>query len=710
MRNGAMAADVVRTGDERDAKVMTHVVVELGGTNLWVSVHSPGGRVTRPALVAGRPDGQFPAALRVTSSGRWFWGAHRRHADDEVLVTDILSRVDDPVPLVVGSSRVPAAYLVAQQVSTLYQAVATGSRHQLVLVHPVDLSERGRAMVEDELRRRLPAGTPVAWVSRAAAAVGALPECDELVEGDVVGVLHVGGTTSEAVAWRQSATGGSIGTATVDRGHAGHALDDTLLTAVLPTEARRSDDAPVDVAHLRAACAHAKVLLSSETAADVDVAGRPVRLVRGEVEELTRRLLARQLDTLGAVLAHQPPSAAVRFVVLVGGGAGAPYLVEAASERFDVPVLSIPRVGEALSVSALPTPSGAEATAVDRPEPEGAAEAHGATDRDPAAATRRPWAGHGPLPARLRRRAGAVAVPARAVSATPGSGPVGRPVRIVKPRPVHLGVAATALLALWAGAQSLGLSHAGGAPTATAAAAAAGPLGLGVQATDQGAVSSPDGLAFTPGSSTYSVPPWLTGSHPTGATLGPAAHPLSMVSAGTKPSTTSSTTSSPAATSAASPSGTATRAGGSASPSSAPAGASAPAAGSAPAGGPAPATSAASPPAVKSTPAGGTASTPVSGSGAVGSTPASPSPSASTPQPVATGNPGPAVAPDPPPATTSAPAPAPAPVPEATSPAAVDAGGGSAGEGAADGSAAQPQAAGAPANGSANVAADSPTP
>lgn len=707
MRNGAMAADVVRTGDEGDAKVMTHVVVELGGTNLWVSVHSPGGRVTRPALVAGRPDGQFPAALRVTSSGRWFWGAHRRHADDEVLVTDILSRVDDPVPLVVGSSRVPAAYLVAQQVSTLYQAVATGSRHQLVLVHPVDLSERGRAMVEDELRRRLPAGTPVAWVSRAAAAVGALPECDELVEGDVVGVLHVGGTTSEAVAWRQSATGGSIGPATVDRGHAGHALDDTLLTAVLPTEARRSDDAPVDVAHLRAACAHAKVLLSSETAADVDVAGRPVRLVRGEVEELTRRLLARQLDTLGAVLAHQPPSAAVRFVVLVGGGAGAPYLVEAASERFDVPVLSIPRVGEALSVSALPTPSGAEATAVDRPEPGGAAEAHGATDRDPAAATRRPWAGHGPLPARLRRRAGAVAVPARAVSATPGSGPVGRPVRIVKPRPVHLGVAAAALLALWAGAQSLGLSHAGGAPTATAAAAAAGPLGLGVQATDQGAVSSPDGLAFTPGGSTYSVPPWLTGSHPAGSTLGAAGRPLSMVTAGgapstiatksSTPSTTASTTSSPAATSAASPAGAATRAAG-------PAGSSA-----APAVGSAPATSAASSPPVKSTPASGTSTAPASGSGAGGSTPTSTA-SASTPQPGGVGTTGPAVAPDPAPSpvTSTAPAPDPAPVVAQTTAAAADAGGGSAGGGA-DG-AAQPQAAGAPANGSANVAADSSTP
>ncbi|MDQ6896848.1 MAG: hypothetical protein M3171_09640, partial [Actinomycetota bacterium] len=76
---------------------------------------------------------------------------------------------------------------------------------------------------------------------------------------------------------------------------------------------------------------------------------------------------------------------------------------------------------------------------------------------------------------------------------------------------------------------------------------------------------------------------------------------------------------------------------------------------------------------------------------------------------VTTGTPGPAVAPDPPPETTSAPAPA--PVLEVTSPAAVDPGGGSAGGGANDaGGAVQPQDLGAPANVSANVAADTPTP
>ena len=614
MRDGAMAAGTTHSGAVSDVEGMTHVVIELGETNLWVSVHSSGGRVTRPSLVAGGADGQFPAALRVTSSGRWFWGARCRHADDEILVSNILSRVEDPVAIAVGSSRVPAAYLVAQQVATVYQAVSTGPRHQLDLVHPADLSERGRATVERELRRRLPAGTPVAWVSRASAAVTAAPECGDLADGDVVGVLHVGGTTSEAVAWRQRTAGGEVGPAHVDRGNAGHALDDALVAALLPTGAGRPDNEPVDVAQLRADCAQAKVMLSSETAADIDVAGQPVRLVRGEVEELTRRLLARQLDTLSAVLALQQPSTTVRFVVLVGGGAEAPYLVEAASERFEVPVLSVPRVGDAIPAGSLPTGT------LPVPVVDGAESAEDAQgDRTVESATgRRSWVTGGSLPARLRRRGGASARPrsqskpttpstpstptkqtTSAGSATTTNLPLAGQARVLMPRPVHLGVAAAALAALWAGVQGVGLAAGSASVTASSAAANAnGPLGLGVRAADQDPAQAPGGLAFTPGGATYTVPPWLAGGDPTGSTRGAGGHALPMITAGGSPSavpsksptTSPSTTSAPAATTAAG------------APSSAPA---------------------ATTPAVKASPSTGTKA-PATGSGSTGSTPATP--------------------------------------------------------------------------------------
>ena len=701
MRNGAVADDMTHSGAVNDAQAMTHVVIELGETNLWVSLHRPGGEVSRPHLVTGGADGQFPASLRVTASGRWFWGARRRHADDEVLVTNILSRVDDPVPLIVGTSSVPAAYLVAQQVATLFRAVVRGPGHQLDLVHPVDLSEQGRDAVEHELRRRLPAGTPVAWVSRAAAAVTAVPEVAELTEGDVVGVLHVGGTTSEAAVWRHSAQGGDVGPAHVDRGHAGHALDDTLVAAVLPTRADGRVHGAVDVAHLRAECASAKVVLSSETAADVDVAGVPVRLVRGEIEELTRRLLARQLDTLAAVLALQPQGAPVRLVLLVGGGAQAPYLVEAASERFDVPVLSVPRVGHALPTSALPVPIHPAAVA-DQDEPQ-AAEDPALTGVVVPLAPRRPWSGGGSLPARLRRRSGATTVavmPSVAVPATVVSRSAARQAHVLMPRPVHLGIAAAALVGLGAGVQTWGLASAGGATAVNAAASSvdpAGPFGSGVRAAQSaesatsGAGSGAAGLAFTPGGATYTIPPWLVGAAPTGATLGPGGPALSMVTAGGAKSPLSPTTSSPSSsTTTTTPTGsTSTSSGTSSSASSSPAAkattpsgaASTPASGSGstPAGAAGTAPAASNPPA-SNPPASSAPSNPPASSAPsnppVSNSPASSAPSnppvsnppasTSTPQPAPEPNPAPAPAPDPAPAPAPDPAPAPAPAPATT--------------------------------------------
>jgi hypothetical protein len=70
---------------------------------------------------------------------------------------------------------------MARQVATLVGLVKAEPPARLTLVHPVDLSRRGRAIVERHLRRRLPSGTEITWVSRAAAAVASSPECADLV-------------------------------------------------------------------------------------------------------------------------------------------------------------------------------------------------------------------------------------------------------------------------------------------------------------------------------------------------------------------------------------------------------------------------------------------------------------------------------------------------------------------------------------------------
>ncbi len=339
MRNGAMT------------DLVTDVVVELGETNLWVTMVRAG-RFSRPGLVKGAAPGQFPADLRVTESGRWFWGSrHQLHSSD-IVVANVLSRVDDPVPMIVGREAVDGAEMVARQLATLFKLVKPVAPSGLTLVHPVDLSARGRTAVERHLSRRLPDGTVITWISRAAAAVAAAPGC-ELSAGDRVGILHVGGSSVEAAVWRQSdSAAGDVVAVRVDRGAAGHAVDDVLLAALCSGVGFGRPVGPPnpDLPRLRRGCERAKVALSTETAVDVDVDGTPVRMVRSDLEELSARLLRRQLDTLEAALARsEDEQAPLRRIVLLGGAAAAPSLVQAAGARFEVPVLAVPRVSDAMA-------------------------------------------------------------------------------------------------------------------------------------------------------------------------------------------------------------------------------------------------------------------------------------------------------------------------------------------------------------------------
>jgi hypothetical protein len=354
MRNGVMT------------DLVTDVVVELGETNLWVTMERAG-RFSRPGLVKGAAPGQFPADLRVTEAGRWFWGARHQLHPGDILVSNVLSRVDDPVPMILGGEAVGGAEMVARQIATLVNLVKPVAPSRLTLVHPVDLSHRGRTAVERHLARRLPVGTVVTWISRGAAAVAAAPECADLGAGDRVGVLHVGGSSVEAAVWRQSdpATGDVV-TVRVDRGAAGHAVDDVLLAALCSGVGfGRPAAAPnPDLPRLRRECERAKVALSTQTAVDVDVDGVPVRMVRSDVEELSARLLRRQLDTLAAALARsEDDEAPLRMVLLLGGAAAAPSLVQAAGARFEVPVIAVPRVSDAMAKGLI------DADKLDQPEP-----------------------------------------------------------------------------------------------------------------------------------------------------------------------------------------------------------------------------------------------------------------------------------------------------------------------------------------------------
>jgi len=181
-----------------ETAVRTDVVVELGETNLWVSV-AHAGVVSRPVLGEDGEPGQFPAVVRVSGAGQWCWGVRGSVRPGDVELSHLLSRVDDPVPLVLAGRPLLGAEAVARQLAALWHRISPPAPSRLTLVHPVDLSRRGRASVEHQLANLLPAAVGVRWVSRAAAAVAAVGECADLDPQDRIGILHVGGSSVEAV-------------------------------------------------------------------------------------------------------------------------------------------------------------------------------------------------------------------------------------------------------------------------------------------------------------------------------------------------------------------------------------------------------------------------------------------------------------------------------------------------------------------------------
>jgi hypothetical protein len=674
MRSGIDSQPV----DDARTVVTTELVVELGETNLWATVDDQG-VVSRPELIKGMEPGRFPAVLRVTEAGRWFWGAGRRLRDGDLLVSNVLARVDDPVPVFIGREGFEAAELVARQVATLFRLAKPSAPARLKLVHPVDLSRRGREAVERHLARRLPPGTFVDWTSRAAAAVAATPECADLVTGDRVGVLHVGGVSVEAAVWRQTGpSAGEVGVARVDRGGAGHAVDDVLLGALTQGTGfgRSAGRSNVDVPALHRECERAKTALSAETAVDVDVEGVPVRMVRGDVEDLSAPLVMRQLDTLGAAIARSDQEGSpLRMILLLGGATAAPSLVEAASVRFEVPVIAAPRVGEAFArrtTTRATKISDGGSTLESATPPRGAAPAPlpTADDESPAAVlarARRRWAPMVPLTAATavastssgpraiapastpRSTARSTAAPGPAASPLPAAfvRPGARLARVPVPRPTHLAMAAAVLIAV-AAVPAIGGAMQDADDQTTAAAPSSGSAAVAGAASG---LFGGGGLAFTPGAAGQGGPSatqWL--ANPTG-TLGPnqllsMVRPAANGGSGSMPSTAAGL---PAAVAAG----------------AVPAGGATPAGGSAPVGG-APGTGATPPAGSGSTPASTTppANPPASDPPAA-SDPltASDPPAASDPPPASDPPADPPPASDPPPPADPSPEPTPDPVP-----------------------------------------------
>ncbi|GAA4403415.1 hypothetical protein GCM10023168_14930 [Fodinibacter luteus] len=361
-------------GHERAADDV-QVVVELGETNVWVTLSTPSGAVAPPGFEQTGTSGRLPAGAAVAPDGSWRWGVERGKLTEGVVVSGFLARVDDPVPLVVDGHRCPATELVARQVEHVVRLASDGRRPSLVsVVHPDEMSHRSVRAISSALEL----DAPVRWVTRAEAAVTAAASAGDLDAGDVVACLHVGGAGCAASVWSVDDAPRRLGPVRSEPSCAGAALDDQVVRAV---ESSASPTARGPRAELRSVCSSAKARLSCETAVDVPVGDTVVRLVRTELEEISAPLLARQLDTLADALALAGVEAStVRSIVLTGGSAAAPGLVEAAGSRFDAPATVVDRLGPVLghdtaaaeAARARAVPAEVQETRVAAPTPAGA--------------------------------------------------------------------------------------------------------------------------------------------------------------------------------------------------------------------------------------------------------------------------------------------------------------------------------------------------
>ncbi len=329
------------------------VVVDLGNTHVRVMSVTPDG-ASPPATRVLDMDGRMPALVGCAADGTWSWGVDR--ARGRTVIGGFLARVDDPVPLVIGDVRVSAAHVVARQLGDAVDLVAAehGRPSLLTVIHPDDLSPHGRRQIEAALDTDL----PVRWASRAAVSIHEALDRGEVAVGDVVAALHVGGASCVATVWALTPTPRRLAVVSGDGSCAGGALDDLVVAHV-----RRSVDAHegVDPAALRASCEEAKSALSTQTSVDVGVGETRVRLVRTELEELSAPLVERRLDTLAEALrVAEVEPAALRAVLLSGGGASAPCVVEAIGARFATPARLMTRRASAIdhdpTVLAQPAP------------------------------------------------------------------------------------------------------------------------------------------------------------------------------------------------------------------------------------------------------------------------------------------------------------------------------------------------------------------
>ena len=344
--------------------------VDLGTTRLTAAVTRPGGAV-EPAL-------SVPAVAHLDPHGALLVGtaAQRRTlSEPDRVVHELVRRIGDRTPLVVGDAPVAAEALAARVIGHAVRAVAGaegGPPAGIAITHPATWGPHKLGALR--------AALDVVGLGRAsllaepqAAAIRHLASAD-LPDGAVLAVLDIGGGTCDAAVLRRA--GGDFAPAgrpeRIDR-LGGTALDDLVFDHVRAELGTRwgeldpSDPATLSaVAALRVACTEAKEELSRSRTATVRVAlpgprgevRAEVRLDRAGFEDLVRPTVLEAVDLLAGVLEPVAPAGGPT-VLVVGGSARIPLVAELVAERVGTAVVvdAEPEVAAAMGAALAARPA-----------------------------------------------------------------------------------------------------------------------------------------------------------------------------------------------------------------------------------------------------------------------------------------------------------------------------------------------------------------
>ncbi len=321
-------------------------VVDFGSSHTVTVLHLPG-RAPRLVTVDGEP--WMSSAVFLTRDDQLVAGQDALRmaiAEPARLATAVKSRIDER-ELLLGDIVLPVATVVRAVLARVLLAatgLAGGPVQHLVLTHPAGW------------------GRPRVGVLRAAAAglaprISTVPEplgaaaSTDLPAGGLLGVLDLGGGTSDVAVVRRTPTGfelfghaaiPELGGAELDR-----RIVDHLMTTVPGLADRLAEQDGTELARLRELAAfrrevrRAKELLSRHLQVDVALPGGlpDVTLTRGELETIIGPDLDRLTAfTLRAILSCGVEARQLSAVQLVGGSARIPMLGQLLGEVLPVPI------------------------------------------------------------------------------------------------------------------------------------------------------------------------------------------------------------------------------------------------------------------------------------------------------------------------------------------------------------------------------------